>query len=451
MLRQSKHVTRRGILKYAAAVVASPYVIPSAVLGKDGAVAPSNRLAMGFIGVGAMGQGHLHCFLHYPDAQVVALCDVDRWRREHNKAAADETYAAERARGAYRGCHAYVDLRDLLARDDIDAVVIATGDRWHALATVMAAKAGKDIYCEKPVSLTIAEARTMIDTVRRYGRVFQSGLQQRSDPEFRRACALVQTGAIGKVQIVYTMISGTSDDVDLPADPVPGGLDWDLWLGPAPVRTFNKAFHRYGAPEGVVPWHFCRDFGNGNLGSNTVHAFDTIQWGLGMDHTGPVEVIPPAAGQFPVLTYKYANGVLLQVVDWRLEKHKQFIPKGWDENTPLQNFGAVFVGDRGWIHVGRQGYLHAYPADILKEPSARTDDLRPVNNHHQDWMNCIRSRGRAACDVEVGARSTMVSHLGCIALWTGRPLKWDPAKEVFLGDDDANRWISRPMRSPWTL
>jgi hypothetical protein len=406
---------------------------------------------MGFIGVGAMGQGHLHHLLHYPQVQVLGICDVDRWRREQGKSADDQAYAARRASGTYRACSAYNDLRELLARDDIDAVVIATGDNWHGPATVLAAKAGKDIYCEKPVSLTIREARAMVDAVRRYGRVCQSGLQQRSSAEFRKACALVQGGAIGRVQIVYTIFTGAASDVNLPAEPVPDGLDWDLWLGPAPWRPFNKAFHHYGPPQGVVPWSFCRDFSGGNLASNTVHALDTIQWGLGMDETGPVEIYPPGTGQYPNLTYRYANGVLVQVVDWRLEKQKHFIPKGWDENTPIQNFGAVFVGQRGWIHVGREGYLAAYPPQILQEPAGRLDHIHAVNSHHQNWLDSIRSRGRPVCDIALGARSTMVSLLGCVAHWTGRPLRWDPVQEIFLGDDEANRYLSRAMRPPWGI
>ncbi len=451
MSNQGMNSSRRTFLKRAAAVAAAPCLVPSSVFGADGAVAPGNRITLGFIGVGMMGQGHVRLCLHYPEAQVLAVCDVDRWRRERAKAVTEEQYAAAKASGKYRGCAAYNDLRELLARDDIDAVVIATGDRWHALATTMAAKAGKDVYCEKPISLTIREARAMVDAIRRYGRVFQAGLQQRSSPEFRKACSLVLGGALGKLQIVYVTFPGTTGDVSLPAEPVPEGLDWDLWLGPAPWRPFNGQFHHYGQPKWVVPWHICRDFGGGNLTSNTVHAFDVVQWALGMDQSGPVEIIPPETVQYASLTYKYADGVLLQVADGRLDRQKHLVPKGWDEKTPIQAFGAVYVGERGWIHVGRNGYLKAFPEEILKQASTPFDPGRAVNNHHQNWFDCIRSRGRPACDVAIGARSTMVSHLGCIAHWTRRSLRWDPVKEVFLGDDEANRWLGRAMRPPWTL
>ncbi len=442
-----RNITRRALLKSAAA--AFPVILPSSVLGLDAAVSPSNRIALGFIGIGAMGQGHLGCCLQYPAVQVVGVCNVDRWRRETAKSAAEQAYASLKSSGAYRGCTAHVDLRELIGRSDVNAVVIATGDRWHAAATILAAEAGKDIYCEKPCALTPREARAMIDTVRRYDRVFQAGLQQRSDPTFRKACSLVLAGGLGKIRFVYVGFPGTSDDVHLAAEPVPEGLDWDLWLGPAPWRPFHHAFHAYGRPPGVVPWHFCRDFGGGNLTSNAVHAFDVVQWGLGMDQSGPLEIIPPETGRYPSLTYKYAGDVLLQVT-WRLEPGKHFIPPGWDTSTTIEPFGAVFVGERGWIHVGRSGYLKWAPADVVQGLAGRMGETGVVG-HHEDWFDAIRTRRRPACDVEQGCRSTMVAHLGCIAHWTARALKWDPAHEIFPNDDGANRWLSRAMRSPWTL
>jgi predicted dehydrogenase len=397
-----------------------------------------------------MGQGHLHGFLRYPEAQVVAVCDVDRWRRENAKTNVETTYAARQSGGTFQGCTAYNDLRELLARDDVDAVVIATGDRWHAAATVLAAKAGKDIYCEKPISLTIGEAQAMRDTVRRFGRVFQAGLQQRSTSEFRKACGLVRSGRLGKLKIVYMNFPGTCTDENLPGEPVPEGLDWDLWLGPAPWRPFHSRYHIYGEPPRVVPWDFCRSFGGGNMTSNAVHSFDVVQWGLGMDESGPVEIVPPATGQYPSLTFRYANDVLLQV-DWKLDPAKHFVPKGWDLNTRLQNFGALFVGEDGWIHVGREGYLKSFPAEIVEQAADQAAPERPVGNHHQNWLHCIQTRELPACDVAIGCRSTTVSHLGNIAYWTGRALRWDPVAEEFVGDAQANRLRSRAMREPWRI
>jgi len=439
---------RRAALARAAALLAAPWVAPAAALGRGKTAAPSDRTTLGFIGIGAMGSGHLRCCVQYPNAQVLAVCDVDRWRREHARKVVEQ---ANVARHRAARCTAYNDFRRLLARDDIHAVVIATGDRWHGITTALAAQAGKDIYCEKPISLTIHQARAMAQAVRRYDRVCQIGLQQRTTPVFRKACHLVQRGAVGNIRIVYVGMPGTSSEVSLPPEPVPDGLDWDLWLGPAPWRPYNRRFHPYGQWHGVVPWHFCRDFGGGNLTSNTVHAFDVAQWGLGMDHSGPVEVAPPGVAGFPVLTYRYASGVLLQVVPGRLPAQRPYPVKGWDERTPVQNFGAVFVGDGGWIHVGRRSYLQSYPPEIAREARSHPEEGSPVTNHHQDWLACIRTRGRPSCDVAVGARSTTVSHLGCIAHWTGRRLRWDPARWEFIGDAEANRWRARPMREPWRI
>ena len=451
--QMDERYSRRGFLRRAAAVgsiTAAPWVVPSLVLGKDDAVPPSERITLGSIGIGMMGQGHLRAFARYPDAQVLAVCDVDTWRRDNAKQAVEKAYASRNVAGG-KACEAYVDLRDVLAREDIDAVVIATGDNWHGPATVMAAKAGKDIYTEKPISKTIREARAMVEASQRYGCVTQIGLQQRSTPEFIKASHLVRNGRIGKLEMVYVIFAGTSSYVNLPVDPVPEGLDWDLWLGPAPWRPFNRRYHIYGRPPHVVPWQFSRDFGGGNLTSNTVHAFDVVQWALGMDESGPVEIIPPETGQVPSLTYKYANGVPLQVVGGRLDPQKHLIPKGWDPAKGIENFGAVYVGEEGWIHVGRRGVLESYPKEIVQQPIEGVDPFRPVGNHHQNWLQCIKTRQQTACDVAIGCRSTIVSHLGCIAHWTKRPLKWDPVEEKFLGDDEANRLRSRPMRAPWRI
>ena len=258
----------------------APSVISRTALGLGDAAAPSNRITLGFIGIGCMGQGHLAHLLTYPDVQVVAVCDVDTWRRENAQQVVDEAYAARRTAGDYAGCVGYVDFRDLLARDDIDAVVIAMGDRWHAVATVMAAEAGKDIYVEKPVSLRIAETRAMVEAVRRHGRVCQVGLQQRSAPEFRLATQLVRDGALGRIRRIYTIHNSVSSDVDLPAEPTPETLDWDRWIGPSPWRPFNHRLHYLGTPLNVVPWEFVRDFGGGGLTSGAVHALDVVQWAL---------------------------------------------------------------------------------------------------------------------------------------------------------------------------
>jgi len=445
MRSSPKRITRRRALGLAAGgAIAAPLALRAAAPRIEGAPAPSDRIGLGFIGIGRMGQGHLGLLLRDPQVRVRGVCDVDPIRRRNAQAAVEGAY------GAGADCAAHNDLRELLARGDIDAVLIATGDRWHVPAGVLAMKAGKDVYCEKPVSLTIRESRVLREVAARYGRVFQTGLQQRTTLEFRLACDLVRRGRLGKISHVYVCFPGTVREVNLPGEPVPERLDWDLWLGPAPWRPFNHRYHEYGEPKNVVPWHFCPDFGGGNLTSNAVHAFDVVQWGLGMDASGPVEVTPPGVDGMPSLTYRYADGTVLQV-EWKLDPRKHFVPPGWDASTAIQAFGAVFVGENGWIHVGREGYLKSHPAEILAQEA---DDLRagrPVLDHHKNWLECIRTRRRTACDAAVGGRSANVAHLGGIAHWTGRRLRWDPVKEEFLQDDEANRMRSRPMRVPWRV
>jgi predicted dehydrogenase len=431
-------------------MAAAPWIVPASALGLDDRVAPSNRVTLGFIGIGMMGRGHLRCFLNFDDTQVLGVCDVDTWRRNNALETVEANFASRGTGNSKSGCQGYNDLRELLARSDIDAVVVATGDRWHATASIMAAKAGKDIYCEKPISLTIQEARAMVDVARRYGRVFQIGLQQRSAPEFQLACHLALSGALGELSEVYVGFPGTSSNVNLPPEPVPPGLDWDLWLGPAPWRPFNSKYHHTGQPRFVVPWHFCRDFGGLNLTSNAVHAFDVVQWGLGMDQSGPVEIIPPETGKVPSLTYRYPNNVVLHV-DWKLDKPEYNIPQGWNPDTRLQNFGALFVGDEGWVHVGRNGFLQCYPESVQQRSTEFPQHKTAVTNHQRNWLDCIKSRETPRCDVAVGCQSTIVSHLGGIAHWTGRALKWDPSEDKFINDDEANRLRGRAQRAPWRL
>ena len=444
--------SRRSVLREAAALAAAPWIVPACALGgAPDAAAPSERITLGFIGVGGMGRGHLHEHLREPGAQVLAVCDVDSWRRESAREMADAAYAERRGGASYRACTAYRDLRELLARDDIDAVVIATGDRWHALATIMAAESGKDTYTEKPASLTIEEALAMIAAVRRRERVGQIGLQQRSAREYQLACRLVREGVLGKIQTVYIPFPGACTGNELPPEPIPEGLDWDLWLGPAPWRPFNGRLHEYGPPKSAAPWSYFRDLGGGNLTTNAVHSIDSVQQALGMDGSGPTEIVPPGVGGQADLTYTYPGGTVLKVVDHRLDSAKHPIPEGWAEGTRLENFGALFVGERGWIHVGRNGVFQASPAELAVQAPPPESHGIAVRDHRRDWYEAIRTRRRPVCDVAFGCGSTIVAQVGCIAHWTGRALRWDPAAHEFLGDDEANRLRHRAMRAPWCL
>jgi hypothetical protein len=457
-------------------IVAAPWIIPSSARGADGNVEPSGRIAVGVIGKGLMGSGHLRRLAGDRDIQVVAVCDVDRLRREDGKRRVEATYAA-RSSGTYRGCAAYNDYRELLARADIDAVVIVTPDHWHTLQAIDAAKAGKDIYCEKPISITVRQGRELVETVRRYGRIFQTGTQYRSIPTIRQICDFVRKGGLGKVRQGFTLWtslggffgaprfapyrhlmdvenSGKSYaplSITLPAEPVPEGLDWDLWVGPALWHPYNPAYHLNPSP-GVVPWAFCEDFGAASVTWHHSHSADVIQYALGAENSGPIELIHPSSGAYPTLTCKYGNGTLLHLVDhWGMVKD---LYNAVPETARLAgNFGGVFVGERGWVtSMSTGGPVEGGPEEIFEEMKLKTRQVNiGENNHHANWLECIRTRRRPNCDEEIGHRSASLGHLIIIAHTLQRSLKWDPAREQFLGGDAANRLLARAMRPPWYI
>jgi len=474
----TRRFTRRRFLGCSAmlsGLITAPWIIPAQ--SKGGGRPPSERITVGLIGKGLMGSGHLRRLVGDPDVQVLAVCDVDRQRRELGKRHVEKTYAAESSSGTYRGCAAYNDYRELLARSDVDAVVIATPDHWHALQTIDAAKAGKDIYGEKPISITVRQGRRLVEEVRRYGRIFQTGTQYRSIPTIRGVCEFVRAGGLGKVKSVFTLWnnlagfinaarfkpyaqcmnvnkSGSSYiplDFALPTEPVPEGLDWNLWVGPALWRPYNCLYHTNPSP-GVVPWAFCEDFGAASVTWHHSHSADVIQYALGMETSGPVEFIHPTNGAYPTLTYKYANGTLLHLVDhWGMVKK---VYKAVPATARLAgNFGGVFVGERGWVtSMSTGGQIEGGPEEIFKEIKLTTRQVNiGENNHHANWLECIRTRRQPSCNEEIGHRSASLGHLTIIAFLLGRSLKWDPAKEKFIGDEIANRLLSRAMRTPWRM
>ncbi|HEY3322098.1 MAG TPA: Gfo/Idh/MocA family oxidoreductase [Planctomycetota bacterium] len=454
--------SRREFLRGAAAAIAAPWIVPASALGADGATSPSKRVTLGLIGVGCMGSGHLNRVIGDPTVQLLAVCEVDRSRRETAKARADEAYAAARASGAYKGCDVYNDYREVLERKDIDGVIVVTPDHWHTPIAIDAAKAGKDVYCEKPVSLTIQEGRVLSDTMTRYGTVFQTGTQYRSITRIRKVCEFVRGGGLGRIKQVFTLWgkynmegighSYVTLDPALPAEPVPEGLDWNQWVGPAPWHNYNQAYHRNPIP-GVVPWVFCDAFGAVAITGYHSHSADVIQWSIGMETSGPVDVIHPSSGQFPTLTCRYANGVLLHHVEhWG--QVKQLYKGAVPDNARLEgNFGGVFVGERGWItSMSTGGPIEGGPEPVLREAGFISRDvILGDNNHHENWFNCVRTRGRTSTHAEIGHRSASLGHLVMISYRLGRSLKWNPVKEEFAGDEQANSLRSRPMRAPWKI
>jgi hypothetical protein len=470
-------ISRRKLIQHGiAGALAFPWIVPSSVLGGDAKPAPSNRITIGLIGKGAMGGGHLHRLAGDPAFQMLAVCDTDRLRREEAKNTVEQIYAKDTASGLYRGCDSYNDYRDLLARSDIDAVVIVTPDHWHALQSIHAAKAGKDVYCEKPISITIQDGRNLVDTIQKHKRVFQTGTQYRSTPVIRQICQFIRDGGLGKVKSVFTLWgkletytnaerfkpyaqlmdlakNGQSYiplDFSLPEESVPEGLDWNLWVGPAPWHPYHRLYHTNPSP-GVVPWSFADAFG---LASSTwfqSHAADVIQYALGCENSGPVEILHPSGGKYPTLTCQYANGTLLHYVDrWDMVKD---LYKAVPANARLAgNFGGVFVGEKGWITtLSTGGPIEGGPESLFEAIGLKSREVNlGANNHHANWLDCIRSRKKPSADEEIGHRSATLGHLALIAFKLGRSLKWDPVKEEFPGDDEANKLRSRKMREPWT-
>ena len=425
-MKTNKQVSRRDFIRIASAVgIVTPIFIPSHVWGAK--TPPSDRLTMGFIGMGTQNRYLLTRFLG-KDTQVVAVCDVDTTRRESAKQMVEDAYAKKTLAG-YKGCAVYSDFRELLARKDIDAVCIASPDHWHAIHVVMAAKAKKDIYCEKPLSLTIPEARAMVKAVRKHKRVLQTGSMQRSSPEFYKACMLVRNGRIGKIQQVIVDVGPSSKWCDLPEEAMEPGLNWDLWLGPAPVRGYNSILSPRGIPKDFPAWRNFREYSGGGMTDWGAHHFDIAQWGLGMDDSGPVQIVPPEDPKAQTgVRFIYANGV--QVIHGK-------------------SGGVLFVGSDGQIFVNR-GKFKITPEGLDKDPIPENGvQLYKSTDHYQDFLNCVKSRNKPICDVEIGCRSVTVCHLGNLAYWYRRTLHWDPVKERFTGDAEANTWLARQRRPPW--
>jgi len=399
------NTTRRSFLKKASlgGLVALPAILPSSVFASTTTVPPSERITLGFIGVGGQGTFLLRSFLKKTDAQVVAVCDVHTERRERAKSIVKEAYSERFGAGAYRGCDTYNDFRDVLSRDDIDAVVIAVPDNWHAIPAVMAADAGKDIYGEKPMALTIRESRAIVEAVRRNNRVFQTGSHRRSIERFRIGCEVVRNGLIGKLHTIRTSVpSGWGCDPQ-PVMPVPEGFDYDMWLGPAPWRPYTE-----------LRWKprpsFLLDYGNGMITDLGTHFNDIAQWGPGTEDTGPVTI--DGRGEFPV--------------------------------TGLYE-------DEGWIDIG-YNETTAEPFSLLTKVFGPNDlRLYRSNDHHRNFLDCVKSRKQTAAPPETGHRSFSLCALGNISMLLGRKLRWDPVAERFPDDDEANRMLARSMRSPWKV
>lgn len=449
-----RKIPRRTFLKAASTlgigVVGFPHLIPSSALGRDGHTAPGDRITLGVIGTGNQGMNDMRAFLQDERVQIVAVCDVNResagyWNgavagREPARRMVAEHYAEQRGKGDYRGCDAYEDFRAVIDRDDIDAVLIATPDHWHAIPVVAAAKAGKDIYCQKPLSLTVEEGRIMSDTVRKQGVVFQTGSQQRSDHNFRRACELVRNGRIGELQRVKCGLPGGRPDFGNTGDrkepePIPAGFNYDFWLGPARQAPYAPA-------RCHVNFRWIYDYSGGQVTDWGGHHPDCAQWGMGTETTGPVE-IRNAKGEFPsdplwdtatafYFECLYENGVTLVISD-------------------EVRGGVTFEGSEGWVWADR-GRHDAEPASILDSEIGENEvRLYRSEHHYRNFIDCVLSREDPVAPCEVAHRSITLAHLGNIAMFLERDLRWDPAREQIEGDIEAQSMLNRPYRAPWRL
>jgi predicted dehydrogenase len=440
-MKPNTSLSRRSFLRYAALAGSAPFILPSRVWAAE--TPPNSQITLGFIGMGTQNRGLLGAFLRHEQTRVVAVCDVDTTRRENAKKIVEKFYAAPSAKGTYKGCAAYNDFRELIARKDIDGVVIATPDHWHALTTIAAARAGKDVYCEKPLSHTILEGKGMVKAVRENNRVLQTGSMQRSSREFRAACELVRNGAIGKISRVEVAVSGPPVPCDLPGEADEPGLDWDFWLGPAPKRPYNSILSPRGVHEHFPAWRNYREYGGGGVCDWGAHHFDIAQWALGFDDSGPVEVLPPAdAKATHGVRYRYANGV---------------------EVLHLDGNGITFFGDKGKLYVNR-GQFQLWiggeqKAKDVGDCQQMLTELLPANavrlynsyDHLGDWLKCMRTRKPPICDVEIGARTATICNLVNIAYFYHKTLKWDPVKEEFKDGTGDPKWLGRDYRSPWNL
>jgi predicted dehydrogenase len=428
---KNRVVNRRRFLVTAAkasAVLAAPLVVPGRVLGKDGAVAPSERITLGAIGTGGRGEYVLKFMLDLPDVQCLAVCDVRAERRQAIKKLVDAKYGNK---DGAKGCATYRDLREVLGRSDIDAVLIATGDRWHAIAAILAAKAGKDIYCEKPCAMTMALDGAVADVVRRYGRIFQAGTQRRNVGNFVAAVDMARSGKLGKLQAVHASIYTLAEKHNwLPAEPEPAKevVDWDLWLGPAPWRPYN---HRY-LPGG---WsgYFDFDAGAGLLGWGS-HTVDLCQWAAGADGTTPIEF--EAQGN-SVVNARYANGVKLVM------RNSDWIGLG---SCPVR-----FEGTDGWVETADSGKMVVYPNSLRTAEMVCNERGISPKHHVREFFNCVRTRAVPAANADIMRKSHVACHAAYIAWAVGRKVKFDPVKEEFIGDDEANRMRSRAIREPWRI
>jgi len=429
--------SRRYFIKQSATALAGFIIAPRFVLGghrPDGTkyIPPSDMIALGFIGCGKQGRILSNYFLSTNEIRILALSEVYKDKSELMLKTIKTNQEKNKQPVNDNDIAVYNDFRELLSRKDIDAVVIATPDHWHAAVAVRAAEAGKDIYCEKPLSLTVKEGRAMVKATRKHHRVFQTGSMQRSWPEFRQAVEIVRNGFIGEIKSIKVNVGPPPVAYNLAEQPVPDGLDWTKWLGPNEFKPFNAELAPPITKDVYPNWRNYKEFGGGMVTDWGAHMFDIAQWALDMDKSGPIEIFAPDA-EHPFLTYKYKNNIIMTHEKWE-----------W-------NNAVMFTGTEGEIRIGR-GKLETTPASVK---NIIIDDTKKhvykSENHYKDFLNAMRTRTKPICDVETGHRTATVCNIGNIAYQLRRPLKWNPKKEKFKKDAEANVLLGRPMLNEWAI
>jgi predicted dehydrogenase len=429
MSKENTALSRRQLLRASAlgaSAMAAPMVLPSSALGFAGYTAPSNRITFGMIGFGLMMKGHFSNMLDRKNVQILAVCDVDTTKRET---------ARDRVNAKYGNsdCACYNEHEKIMERSDIDACFVVTPDHWHVPISLDAVRSGKDVYVEKPMSLTIHEGRVLSDTVRRYGAVLQVGSQQRSEASFGKAVEMVRNGWIGKVHTIYANLGTFPEGKVLEEQAIPKGFDYDRWLGPTPWYPYNegRVAGNYGGG-----WRSYWEYGSRKNGDWGAHHYDIIQFALGMDHSGPDFFFPRGFDDSGCQGYTYKNGPTV---------YRDF---------PNRTFDSMieFYGDKGAIGVGRAGDLQTDPPALKNQPRSPSEiHLRAPESHHDNFLNAIKTRKRTIADVEIGHRTATICHLSAISERLNRTIKWDPATEEIIGDPEASKWLDRPRRAPYTL
>lgn len=432
--KKNQRTSRKDFLKKSALGIASFTIVPRFVLGGKGFTAPSDKITIGFIGNGKQGTILANPFIPLSEAQIVANCDVDSVKRTKFKEWVETKYAESSGSESYSGVTAYHEYEEIISRDDIDAVIVCTPDHWHAIPAIAALNAGKDLYCEKPLSLTIEEGRAMVNATRDNNRVAQTGSMQRSWGSFRKASELVRNGYLGEIKEVKVNVGDPAVAYDLPKQPLPKSLDWNRWIGPSFFQEYNNELAPPFPWDNYPMWRRYKEFAGGILCDWGAHMFDIAQWGLGMDETGPVEFIPPTQpGATRGLAFKYANGIKMI--------HEDF-GKG---------FAVRFIGTEGSLDISRDIFEPSNPTLLTQEIGEDQIKLYRSDNHYQDWLDAIKNRTKPVADIEIGHRTASICNLANIAYELKRPLIWNPETEKFKNDYYANSMLGREYREGYKL